>query len=85
MCYNRNLLTTEQGLFLKAINGIQDYCRTYKLVSYSDLKKEGEIYTFEKKLPNGKVKGVQASRLMVSSQSGFYGYLVRFNFYKKEV
>lgn len=84
-CYNREILTSDQGLFFKGVNLIQHYCRRYRLVEYIDKQKEGEIYTFQRSLGNGCVKGVQASRLFVDNPRGFSGYLVRFTFYVKEV
>lgn len=84
-CYNREILTSELGLFFKGVNLIQNNCRRYKLIEYVDKQKEGEIYTFQRSLGNGCIKGVQASRLFVDNPRGFSGYLVRFTFYVKEV
>jgi len=83
MCYNTSLVTTDAGMFFKFVPILFCYCKTYSLVEHTDLGGDGEIFLFQKKLPNGKIKGVQASRL--KQNKGYTAYIVKFNFFEKEV
>jgi hypothetical protein len=85
MFYNRSVISSEQGLFFKSINTINLKCKSYALVGYIHDKQDVEVFTFMKTLPDGNVKGVQASKLFIANDHGFNGYQICFNFFRKEV